>query len=120
MNKWKILLNWATTILIIASISIVLFLYSHELATIERGYETLGGELLMPLIPIGIFALIKLAIADKRNRDFYSEMKIVNEFIEKYPVQDSENMDWKLKEVTYNEVTDRLFVDFDEYVEEEE
>ena len=46
-ENWKWILKWVFVFVL----SVVAFILLHKLATVERGYNAIGGEMFMFLIP---------------------------------------------------------------------
>lgn len=49
-NWWEI-----TKAVLLTIITILIYVYCHKLATIERGYEAIGGEMFAFLIPFALW-----------------------------------------------------------------
>lgn len=45
----------AVKIALLAAGTVILYHLAHEYATIQRGYEAIGGEILIPLAPLVIW-----------------------------------------------------------------
>lgn len=42
-------------LLAVIAASVIMYHLGHEYATIQRGYEAIGGEILIPLVPLLIW-----------------------------------------------------------------
>ena len=63
-NK-KVILKWFFVILL----SVVAFLGLHKLATVERGYNAIGGEMFMFLIPFFVWIAPEIKKTIKEIKD---------------------------------------------------
>lgn len=63
-NK-KVILKWFFVILL----SVVAFLGLHKLATAERGYNAIGGEMFMFLIPLFVWIAPEIKKSIKEIKD---------------------------------------------------
>ena len=65
MKKNKIVKKFIKWILVFV-LSAIIFFIMHELATLERGYKAMGGELFMLMIPffVWLFPEIKKSIKE--------------------------------------------------------
>ena len=61
-ENWKWILKWVFVFVL----SAVAFILLHKLATVERGYNAIGGEMFMFLIPFFVWVApeIKKSIKD--------------------------------------------------------
>jgi hypothetical protein len=50
-ENWKCILKWTFVFVL----SVVAFILLHKLATVERGYNAIGGEMFMFLIPFFVW-----------------------------------------------------------------
>ena len=62
-KKW--ILKWFFVILL----SVVAFLGLHKLATVERGYNAIGGEMFMFLIPLFVWIAPEIKKSIKEIKD---------------------------------------------------
>ncbi len=53
MKKWQKILLWATFL--------ALTPYAFRIANLHRGYDAIGGEIFVPLLPLLIIALVDTA-----------------------------------------------------------
>ena len=65
-KKW--ILKWFFVILL----SVVAFLGLHKLATVERGYNAIGGEMFMFLIPLFVWIAPEIKKSIKEFKDVLS------------------------------------------------
>ena len=64
-ENWKWILKWVFVFVL----SAVAFILLHKLATIERGYNAIGGEMFMFLIPFFVWVAPKIKKSIKEIKD---------------------------------------------------
>ena len=64
-ENWKWILKWVFVFVL----SAVAFILLHKLATIERGYNAIGGEMFMFLIPFFVWVAPEIKKSIKESKD---------------------------------------------------
>ena len=64
-ENWKWILKWVFVFVL----SAVAFILLHKLATIERGYNAIGGEMFMFLIPFFVWVAPEIKKSIKEIKD---------------------------------------------------
>ena len=64
-ENWKWILKWVFVFVL----SAVAFILLHKLATIERGYNAIGGEIFMFLIPFFVWVAPEIKKSIKEIKD---------------------------------------------------
>ena len=64
-ENWKWILKWVFVFVL----SVVAFILLHKLATIERGYNAIGGEMFMFLIPFFVWVAPEIKKSIKEIKD---------------------------------------------------
>ena len=64
-KNWKWILKWVFVFVL----SAVAFILLHKLATIERGYNAIGGEMFMFLIPFFVWVAPEIKKSIKEIKD---------------------------------------------------
>ena len=67
-ENWKWILKWAFVFVL----SVVAFIVLHKLATVERGYNAIGGEIFMFLMPFFVWVAPKIKKSIKEIKDVLS------------------------------------------------
>ena len=67
-ENWKWILKWVFVFVL----SAVAFILLHKLATIERGYNAIGGEMFMFLIPFFVWIAPEIKKSIKEIKDVLS------------------------------------------------
>lgn len=67
-ENWKLILKWVFAF----ALSAVAFVLLHKLATIERGYSAIGGEMFMFLIPFFVWIAPEIKKSIKEIKDVLS------------------------------------------------
>ena len=64
-ENWKWILKW----IFVFVLSVVAFVLLHKLATLERGYKAIGGEIFMFLIPFFVWMAPEIKKSIKEIKD---------------------------------------------------
>ena len=64
-ENWKWILKWVFVFVL----SAVAFILLHKLATVERGYNAIGGEMFMFLIPFFVWVAPEIKKSIKEIKD---------------------------------------------------
>ena len=64
-ENWKWILKWTFVFVL----SVVAFVVLHKLATVERGYNAIGGEMFMFLIPFFVWVAPEIKKSIKEIKD---------------------------------------------------
>ena len=67
-ENWKWILKWVFVFVL----SAVAFILLHKLATVERGYNAIGGEMFMFLIPFFVWVAPEIKKSIKEIKDVLS------------------------------------------------
>lgn len=67
-ENWKWILKWT----FVFALSVVAFVVLHKLATVERGYKAIGGEIFVFLIPFFVWIAPEIKKSIKEIKDVLS------------------------------------------------
>ena len=67
-KNYKFIIKW----LVVLSVSVMLYKLCHYIATLDRGYEAIGGEMFMFLIPFFVWVAPEIKKSIKEFKDVLS------------------------------------------------